>query len=71
MTYMKHLKRYDCIDVGDWVRFMKGGELVIGEVQYIIDNGPLPGPDFFTTVGMTRSGDILETRRESVEDSGK
>lgn len=69
MTTIKHLDKYDCIKLGDWVRFMQSGQLVIGEVEYIIETFPRPGPDFVTDVGVVRADSILEHRHQFVPDS--
>lgn len=63
MTTRNFLDRYDCIEVGDWVRFMSGGELTIGEVEYIVDSWPPRHVTFYTTAGSTSAEAILETRR--------
>ena len=65
---MKCLEKYDCIQIGDWVRFMRDGKFVIGEVRYIIDDYPSPVA-FYTDAGSVPAKSILEHRHQSVPGS--
>ena len=58
---MKRIKKYDCISVGDWVRFMRNCQFVIGEVSYIVDDSPIR-VEFYTTAGIVTADSILEHR---------
>lgn len=50
---------------GDWVSFMQGGRIVIGQVEYFEKNKILtPEYDtFFTTAGIVIRDNIFEVRR--------
>jgi len=51
-------------EVGDWVCFYHGGQLVIGVVAYRTTNAILGGIDLSTTAGRVDEEDILEVRRK-------
>lgn len=48
------------IDLHDWVRFVRDGRLVIGEVMYC-----RPGGELVTDAGTVQFGDVLEVRHAS------
>jgi|WetSurSiteA1Bulk_404760.scaffolds.fasta_scaffold00002_11 hypothetical protein len=56
------------IRVGDWVRFMRNGLLVLSEVEYVKKDrlSYIYGMDIITTNGSVPEKDILEIRREKV-----
>jgi hypothetical protein len=54
--------------VGDWVRFYRGGVLVIGTVEYVYESrSGSPRWNVMTDVGGTTEEEILETRRVTLE----
>lgn len=58
---VERLNVYDCIRVGDWVRFMQDCQLVIGQVDYIVEN-QIGRVTFYTSVGSAQASHILEHR---------
>ena len=49
--------------VGQWVRWMRNGALVIGVVQYVRDQSKYPyEPEYVTDVGSVAESSILEAR---------
>lgn len=50
------------IKIGDWVRFMQDGRLVIGKVEYI--KSKLLKPEYFTDAGVVDFDRILEVRSD-------
>jgi len=51
------------INIGDWVRFQRGGQLVIGVVNYFRDDYSFLGTIVVTDIGEVRFKSILETRK--------
>ena len=49
---------------GDWVRFYRGGVLVIGIIQYITHKNCIGKRDILTDAGSVSEDSILEARRE-------
>ena len=53
----------DAPQVGDWIRFRRGGVLVIGQVEYITPRFHWDStPNFHTDLGETTQDGILEIR---------
>ena len=50
--------------VGDWVRFYRNGELVLGEVIYIRQDKTLNDTYYCTDRGEVEQDDVLERRRK-------
>jgi hypothetical protein len=50
---------------GDWVSFMQGGKIVIGQIEYCREHETLTAKydEFYTTVGVVSRESILEVRR--------
>jgi hypothetical protein len=56
------------VKVGDWVAFMRNGEIVYGRVEYIRkSHSVLTNQDAITTAGAVEVEDVLEVR--SAKDS--
>lgn len=55
--------------VGDWIRFMSGGRLVIDQIAYIVPRAPWDStPEAMTlTHGCVRVEDIIERRQQAGE----
>jgi hypothetical protein len=54
--------------VGDWVRFYRGGVLVIGTVEYVYESrSGIAHWNVMTDVGGTTEEEILEIRRVTLE----
>ena len=53
------------VEAGDWVRWMRGGVLVMGVVQYVtvVDGWPW-GVRLTTDNGAVAEKDVLEVRKE-------
>ena len=51
--------------VGDWVRFYNGGELVIGQVEYIVKDRYTFGYSLSTTAGGISLDYVLEVRKRN------
>ena len=49
-------------NVGDWVRFYRNGELVIGVVEYVVIDPDLQDVELQTTEGAVDEESILELR---------
>ena len=58
------------VQVGDWVRFYRNGQMVIGVVQYIAEKSALLGTDLFTDQGSVDVKHVLEIRR-AVDQGGQ
>ena len=48
--------------IGDWVRFMRGGKLVIGKVEYLEPVYTMIGAQYHTDVGSVHDEYVLEVR---------
>ena len=56
------------VHIGDWVRFQLSGYLVIGVVEYIVENKyDSSDPDVVTSMGRVHLSEILEVRCKAVE----
>lgn len=56
------------IQKGDWVRFQRDGKLVIGIVQYSLDEARYAEyQTVITDIGNVYESSILEVRRESID----
>ena len=58
------------VAVGDWIRFMNDGQLVIDEVAYIVPRSRFDStPEAMTVAyGQVSFGNIVEMRKESMAD---
>lgn len=57
---------------GDWVRFYRGGQLIIAEVQYIRDAKHYPYDwELCTDNGAVDLGAVLEMRRNKNDEKGQ
>lgn len=59
------------LHIGDWVRFQRGGQLVIGEVAYVKDRDVLGYRQAITDIGAVREDAILERRASLKETSAR
>lgn len=50
---------------GDWIRFYRGEELVIGVVEYLTRHPVLRHTQVATNIGTIRPDDILEVRSKN------
>jgi hypothetical protein len=52
------------IQVGDWIRFMRGGAVVISAVLYLVPRAPWDStPEAMTEIGQVSFKDVLEVRK--------
>lgn len=51
------------IHIGDWVRFYRNGELVIGVVEYMTQDEIMGDRTLWTDRGAVALEDVLETRK--------
>ena len=52
------------IAVGDWIRFLQGGRVVLGIVQYLHEADRYPyGPVAVTDIGIVSLKDVFECRK--------
>lgn len=57
------------VRVGDWVRFYRGGLLVLGVVEYIVPRAPWDStPEAVTSLGQIPFDAVLEVRRVAPRD---
>ena len=49
--------------VGDWVRFYRGGELILAVVEYRVENGVFGKYELCTTAGRIPEEAVLECRK--------
>jgi len=52
------------IQVGDWVRFYRGGVMVTGVVEYVTKHSVLNKYNLCTDVGSVDTESILEVRKK-------
>jgi hypothetical protein len=60
-------KELDDYQKGDWVSFMKSGEIVIGQVEYLQDEWPRTD-QLVTTSGRVSPDSILERRPPTADE---
>ncbi len=52
---------------GDWVAFMRNGDIVLGQVEYLVDGFPR-ADELVTTAGAVSPSSILERRVSVLEE---
>ena len=54
------------IGIGDWIRFYRGGSLVIGVVEYVQADAVLNKISLLTNIGTIHADSVVEFRKPPV-----